>query len=226
MTDQITVVTGANRGLGLDLCRQLKQAGAQVIGTARDPQGAIDLRALEIRVEALDVADAESVAAFAQRLGDTSVDLLINNAGVGGAGEGISELDIDDAERKFQINSLGPIRVTQALMPHLRRGKGRKIAHVSSRMGSISDNGEGGYYGYRISKAALNMFNRSLAVELVGQGFVCVVLHPGWVRTRMGGFSAPQLPEASARGLLRIIGRLRRQDTGRFFDYTGAEIPW
>jgi len=226
MTDQITVVTGANRGLGLELCRQLKQAGAQVIGTARDPQGAIDLRALEIRVEALDVADAESVAAFAQRLGDTSVDLLINNAGVGGAGEGISELDIDDAERKFQINSLGPIRVTQALMPHLRRGKGRKIAHVSSRMGSISDNGEGGYYGYRISKAALNMFNRSLAVELVGQGFVCVVLHPGWVRTRMGGSSAPQSPEASARGLLRIINRLRRQDTGRFIDYTGAEIPW
>ena len=226
MTDQITVVTGANRGLGLELCRQLKQAGAHVIGTARDPQGAIDLRALEIRVEALDVADAESVAAFAQRLGDTSVDLLINNAGVGGAGEGISELDIDDAERKFQINSLGPIRVTQALMPHLRRGKGRKIAHVSSRTGSISDNGEGGYYGYRISKAALNMFNRSLAVELVGQGFVCVVLHPGWVRTQMGGSSAPQSTEASARGLLRIIGRLRRQDTGRFFDYTGVEIPW
>ena len=226
MTDQITVVTGANRGLGLELCRQLKQAGAQVIGTARDPQGAIDLRALEIQVEALDVADAESVAAFAQRLGDTSVDLLINNAGVGGAGEGISELEIDDVERKFQINSLGPIRVTQALMPHLRRGKGRKIAHVSSRMGSISDNGEGGYYGYRISKAALNMFNRSLAVELVGQGFVCVVLHPGWVRTQMGGSSAPQSPEASARGLLRVIGRLRRQDTGRFFDFTGAEIPW
>jgi NAD(P)-dependent dehydrogenase (short-subunit alcohol dehydrogenase family) len=226
MTDQITVVTGANRGLGLEFCRQLKQAGAQVIGTARDPQSAIDLRALEIRVEALDVADAESVAAFAQRLGDTSVDLLINNAGAGGAGEGISELDIDDVDRRFQINSLGPIRVTQALMPHLRRGKGRKIAHVSSRMGSISDNGEGGYYGYRISKAALNMFNRSLAVELVGQGYVCVVLHPGWVRTRMGGSSAPQSPEASARGLLRIIGRLRRQDTGRFFDYTGAEIPW
>ncbi len=226
MTDQITVVTGANRGLGLELCRRLKQAGAQVIGTARDPQSAIDLRALEIRVEALDVADAESVAAFAQRLGDTSIDLLINNAGAGGAGEGISELDIDDVERKFQINSLGSIRVTQALMPHLRRGKGRRIAHVSSRMGSISDNGEGGYYGYRISKAALNMFNRSLAVELVGQGFVCVVLHPGWVRTRMGGSSAPQSPEASARGLLRIIGRLRRQDTGRFFDYTGAEIPW
>jgi len=226
MRGQVAVVTGANRGLGLELCRQLKSAGATVIGTARDPQSAIDLRALEGRVEALDVADSDSVAAFADRLGDSSVDILINNAGVGGAGEGISKLDMEDVAAKFSVNTLGAMRVTQALMPHLRRGKARKIAHVTSRMGSINDNGEGGYYGYRISKAALNMFNRSLAVELVGQGFVCVVLHPGWVRTQMGGSSAPQTPEESARGILRIIGRLRRQDTGRFFDHKGTEIAW
>ena len=226
MKGQIAVVTGASRGLGLELCRQLKHSGAEVIGTARDPQTAVDLRALEVRVETLDVSDPASVAMFAEHLGETDVDVLINNAGVGGAGEGISTLDIDDVETKFQINTLGAIRVTQALMPHLRRGSGRKIAHVTSRMGSIGDNGEGGYYGYRISKAALNMFNRSLSVELVGQGFVCVVLHPGWVRTQMGGSSAPQTPEESARGMVQVISRLRRQDTGRFFDYTGAELSW
>ncbi|MEJ2084187.1 MAG: SDR family oxidoreductase [Acidobacteriota bacterium] len=226
MRGQVAVVTGANRGLGLELCRQLKHAGTEVIGTARDPQTAVDLRALEVRVEELDVAQAESVGSFAERLGDTKVDLLINNAGVGGAGEGIANLDFDDVEQKLQINTLGAMRVTQALLPNLRRGKGRKIAHLTSRMGSIGDNGEGGYYAYRISKAALNMFNRSLAVELVGQGFVCVVLHPGWVRTRMGGSTAPQTPEESARAMLELIARLRRQDTGRFFDYTGAELRW
>ena len=226
MRGQVSVVTGANRGLGLELCRQLKHAGSEVIGTARDPQTAVDLRALEVRVEELDVAQAESVGSFAERLGDTKVDLLINNAGVGGAGEGIANLDFDDVEQKLQINTLGAMRVTQALLPNLRRGKGRKIAHLTSRMGSIGDNGEGGYYAYRISKAALNMFNRSLAVELVGQGFVCVVLHPGWVRTRMGGSTAPQTPEESARAMLELIARLRRQDTGRFFDYTGAELRW
>jgi len=226
MQGQTAVVTGANRGLGLELCRQLKQLDAEVIGTARDPQSAVDLRALEIRVEPLDVADPASVAAFAESLGDMSVDLLINNAGVGGAGEGIATLDFDDLERKIQINSLGPLRVTQALLPHLRRGEGRKIVHITSRMGSIGDNGEGGYYAYRASKTALNMLNRSLAVELVGQGFVCVVLHPGWVRTQMGGSSAPQTPEESARGILKVISRLRRQGTGRFLDHTGAEIPW
>ena len=226
MRGKVAVVTGANRGLGLELCRQLKHAGAHVVGTARDPQTAVDLRALEVRVEALDVAEAESVESFAARLGDSKVDLLINNAGVGGAGEGIANLDFEDVERKLQVNTLGAMRVTQALLPNLRRGKGRKIAHLTSRMGSIGDNGEGGYYAYRISKAALNMFNRSLAVELVGQGFVCVVLHPGWVRTRMGGATAPQTPEESARGMIELITRLRRQDTGRFFDFTGAELPW
>lgn len=226
MKEKVAVVTGANRGLGLELCRQLNQTGAKVIGTARDPQTAIDLRALEVQVEKLDVAEPESVSAFAHRLGKTPVDILINNAGIGGAGEGIAKLDLDDVVHKLEVNTLGAIRVTQALMPHMRRGRERKIAHVTSRMGSIGDNGEGGYYAYRISKAALNMFNRSLAVELVGQGFVCVVLHPGWVQTRMGGSTAPQTTEQSARGMLEVIARLRRQDTGRFFDYSGAELPW
>lgn len=226
MRGQTAVVTGANGGLGLELCRQLVEAGARVIGTARQPRAAVDLRALEVEVEAVDVTDRESVSRLAERLGDRAVDLLLNNAGVGGAGRGIADLDFAKLEEAFAVNSLGPMRVTQALLPNLRRGRGRKIVHITSRMGALSENLEGGYYGYRASKAALNMLNRSLAVELAGQGFVCVVLHPGWVRTRMGGTRAPLSPSESVRGLLRVIGGLKRRDNGRFFDYTGAELPW
>jgi NAD(P)-dependent dehydrogenase (short-subunit alcohol dehydrogenase family) len=226
MKGQIVVVTGANRGLGLEFCRQLRELGANVIATARQPQSAIDLRALEVRIETLDVSSAESVAALAESLADVAVDLLINNAGMGGASNGVGTLDFDELERFFAVNSLGPLRVTKALLPHLRRGRGRRLVHVTSRMGSVSENTEGGYYGYRASKAALNMIHRCLAAELAGQGFVSIVVHPGWVRTAMGGHHAPVSPSESVRGLLSVIARLERSDNGRFFDYTGTELPW
>ncbi len=226
MKVQKVVVTGSSRGLGLEFCRQLKSLGAEVIATARDPKKAIDLRALQLRTEPLDVTSEASVAAFAERLGDEPLDMLINNAGVGGAGNGIASLDFATLETFFDVNSLGPLRVTRALLPHLRRGKGRRIIHVSSKMGSVSDNSEGGYYGYRASKAALNMFHRCLAAELAGQGFVCVALHPGWVRTRMGGNRAPLSVQSSVSGMLSVITHLRRRDNGRFLDYTGSRVPW
>lgn len=226
MKDQTVVVTGGNRGLGLEFCRQLQGLGAEVIATARDPRSAIDLRALETRIEALDVSDAGSVEAFAERLVNVGVDILINNAGFGGSGNGVGSLDFAELERFFAVNSLGPLRVTQALLPNLRRGKGRKVVHITSKMGSLTENIEGGYYGYRTSKAALNMIHRCLAAELAGQGFVCAVLHPGWVRTGMGGNHAPLSPMESVHGLLGVIARLKRQDNGGFFDYTGTDIPW
>jgi NAD(P)-dependent dehydrogenase (short-subunit alcohol dehydrogenase family) len=227
MDKQTAVVTGANRGIGLELCRQLKAAGAEVIATARDPESATELQALSpARIEALDVADPASVAAFADALGDTAVDLLINNAGIGGPGAGIANLDIDEIARTLNVNSLGPLRVTQALLPNLLRGRRRIVAHISSNMGSIANNDQGGYYGYRASKTALNSFNRSLAHELRGRGFTCVVLHPGWVQTGMGGESAPLTPEASVGGLMRVLARLSPKHNGRFFDHTGAELPW
>ena len=191
MKGQKVVVTGANRGLGLEFCRQLRELGAEVIATARRPQAAFDLRTLEVRIETLDVTSAESVEAFATSLGDIEIDLLINNAGSGGAGNGIGTLDFDELARFFAVNSLGALRVTKALLPNLRRGRGRRLVHVTSRMGSLTENTEGGYYGYRASKAALNMIHRCLAAELAGQGFVSVVVHPGWVRTAMGGNHAP-----------------------------------
>ena len=226
MKGQTVVVTGANRGLGLELCRQLQDLGAEVIATARNPQAAIDLRALEVRIEPLDVGDIQSVESFAERVNGGSVDVLINNAGVGGSGNGVGSLEFSELEKFFSVNSLGPLRVTKALLPVLRRGKGRRIIHITSRMGSLTDNIEGGYYGYRASKAALNMFHRCLAAELAGQGFVCVALHPGWVRSGMGGNHAPLSPQESTRGLLSVICRLERRDNGKFFDYTGTELAW
>ena len=226
MKGQTVVVTGANRGLGLEFCRQLQSLGAEIIATARDPRAAIDLRALEVRIEPLDIGVAESVSDFAVRLGDQPIDILINNAGMGGSGNGISTLEFGELERYFSVNSLGPMRVTKALLGNLRRGQGRRIVQITSRMGSLSDNIEGGYYGYRTSKAALNMLHRCLAAELAGQGFVCVALHPGWVRTGMGGNHAPLSAKESVHGLLGVISRLRRRHNGGFFDYTGAAIPW
>lgn len=226
MKDQTVVVTGANRGLGLEFTRQLQDLGAEVIATARDPHAAIDLRSLEVRIEALDVSDDESVSTFADRLDHVDVDILINNAGLGGSGNGVGSLDMAELERFFSVNSLGPLRVTRALLQNLRRGRSRRIVHLTSRMGSLSENIEGGYYGYRTSKSALNMLHRCLAAELAGQGFVCVAVHPGWVRTGMGGNHAPLAPHESVRGLLGVIARLQREDNGKFLDYTGVEIPW
>jgi len=227
MDKQTIVVTGANRGIGLELCRQLAAGGAEVIATARDPESADELGKLApARIEALDVADPESVAAFAGALGDTAVDVLINNAGIGGPGAGIANLDFDEVARTLEVNSLGPLRVTQALLPHLRRGRRRTVVHISSNMGSITNNDRGGYYGYRASKTALNSLNRTLAHELGCLGFTCVVLHPGWVRTGMGGDGAPLTPEESVRGLVKIVAGLTAEHNGRFFDHTGVQLPW
>ncbi|MDX1736129.1 MAG: SDR family NAD(P)-dependent oxidoreductase, partial [Halioglobus sp.] len=148
------------------------------------------------------------------------------NAGVGGeAGGSIASTDFEQLAMVFDVNSTGPMRVTQALLPNLEAGEGKTVVQISSVMGSIAGNG-GGYYGYRASKAALNMLNRSLATELGKQGFVCVVMHPGWVKTRMGGSAAPVEVPDSVAGLLRVIDGLGASDNGRFLDYQGKELPW
>ena len=225
MKDQTIVITGANRGIGLELCRQLHRDN-EVVATARQPQAASELAALGVRVERLDVADTASAQALGERLGELAVDVLINNAGRGPAEEGIEKLDFESSLLDFEVNALGPMRVTQALLPHLRRSHARKIIHITSNLGSLTNNVEGGYYAYRSSKAALNMFNRSLGRELEGEGFTCVALHPGWVRTDMGGAHAPLLVEESVAALVGIIGGLARGENGSFMDYAGATLPW
>ncbi|HKQ96440.1 MAG TPA: SDR family oxidoreductase [Candidatus Polarisedimenticolia bacterium] len=224
------LVTGANRGLGLEFARQYHAAGWKVIGTARKPDEAADLKALGdgVRVLPLDVTKPESVKALAASLAKEPIDLLINNAGQGVGFEGgrLEKLKIDQFEQVLQVNTLGPVRVTQALLPNLRAGKGKTIVGISSGLGSIEWNSEGGFYGYRESKAALDMFMRSLAGELKSEGFICIALIPGWVKTDMGGPEAPLTPEESVTGMRKVLDGLKPADTGKFWSHDGTNVPW
>lgn len=225
------LITGANRGIGLGLAEHYLAKGARVFAAARNPDGARELWEHErdygsrCRIVRLDVTDGGDIAALPDALGDAPLDLLINNAGVMPEKES-TLLEVGEAAmlKAFRVNVLGPLRVTQALLPALRRGRRPTVATLTSRMGSIDDNSEGGYYSYRISKTAVNMLNRNLSLEL--QDMICVVLHPGWVETQMGGPGAPVKVDESAEGLARVIEGLKPQDSGRFFDFRGREIPW
>lgn len=223
----VVLVTGANRGIGLEMARQFKAKGYQVIGTARKPEAADELRSLGVRVEQLDVTDDESARALAESLGGMKVDLLVNNAGIFPREKGgLDSVNFDDAVRAFEVNSVGPLRVTRALLPNLRRGTGKTVVQVSSLMGSIEGNTRGGSYSYRASKTAINSFNRTLSHELGAEGFKCIVVHPGWVRTDMGGPNARLSPEESVSGLVKVIEGLGPEDNGAFFDHSGKQLPW
>jgi NAD(P)-dependent dehydrogenase (short-subunit alcohol dehydrogenase family) len=220
------LITGANRGIGLELASQLTAAGHQVIGTARKPEQASDLKKLGGKVMQLDVTDASSVAAMAAALEGVEIDLLINNAGTGGQNPGsLEDTDFERVKMTFDVNSIGPMRVSQALLPNVLASEGKTIVHISSIMGSIASN-RGSYYGYRASKAALNMLNRSMALELKDKGVTSVVMHPGWVQTRMGGAGADITVDVSVSGMLAVIADLNVDKTGNFYDYQGNELPW
>ena len=217
-----TLVTGANRGIGLELCRQLKARGDQVIAICR--KGSAELDALNVRIEpGIDVSDAGSIEQLAKRLADVEVDVLINNAGVLQT-EGIDRMNFDGIVQQFETNALGPLRVTTALLPLLHDGS--KVAIITSRMGSIADNSSGGYYGYRMSKAAVNAAGVSLAHDLRGRGIAVGLLHPGMVATELTGKHGIS-PEDSVRGILAQIDALTLERSGRFTHAdTGEELPW
>jgi NAD(P)-dependent dehydrogenase (short-subunit alcohol dehydrogenase family) len=220
------LVTGANRGLGLEFARQYQEAGWQVIGTARDPDEAQELEALGVRVMQLDVASQQSVDELAAALGDEPIDLLINNAGIFPRVGKLDEIDFDDYNRTLAVNTVGPVRVTRALLPNLRAGKLKIVAGLSSNLGSIAENERGNFYGYRESKAALNMFTKTLAAELGPEGFTCIVLTPGWVQTDMGGPNANLTPAESIAGMKAVLDRLTPADNGTFWSYNGSQMPW
>ncbi len=232
MTSMRYVITGASRGIGLEFVQQLLRRGDTVDAGVRSQEGARRLEPLaresgsRLRIHALDVEDAASIRSFAADVCAAPVDVLINNAGVLGQWCALQDVDWADMTRAFAINALGPLRITAALLPALRQGTARKVAHVSSRMGSIASNTEGGAYAYRMSKAALNAGVRSLAHDLRAEGFVTVMLHPGWVQTDMGGPDATLPTPDSVRGMLRVIDGLGPEHSGRFFDYQGQEVPW
>lgn len=223
------VVTGANRGIGLGLVRHLAARGDTVIAAARQPFSAA-LEQLKVRTIALDVTKADSVRTFAAALSDTPVDILFNVAGVYGDSATISSLADDltlaDLASTYDVNALGALRVTLALLPNIRRGSAKKLVHITSGMGSITDNTSGGSYGYRMSKAALNMMSRSLAIDLRGESIASYVINPGWVQTDMGGANAPTTVTQSVEGIVREIDRATLDDSGAFLNWKGNRYSW
>jgi NAD(P)-dependent dehydrogenase (short-subunit alcohol dehydrogenase family) len=215
------LITGANRGIGLELVRQLAARGDTVIAACRTASSELTATGAEI-IEGLDVTSDDSVATLADRLEGRTLDWLVNNAGILER-TALDRLDFDAMERQFRVNALGPLRVTAALRGRL--AKGSKVFIVTSRMGSIEDNTSGGSYGYRMSKAAVNMAGKSLAVDLADEGVGVFLLHPGWVATDMTGDTGIAV-EDSAAGLIATMERLGADQTGTFWHQEGYELPW
>jgi NAD(P)-dependent dehydrogenase (short-subunit alcohol dehydrogenase family) len=220
------LITGANRGLGLEFAKQYSAAGWRVIGTARRPNDATGLKALGVRVMQLDVTDPKSIDTLAHDLDGEAIDLLINNAGIFPRANSLAEVDFSDVAQTLAVNTIGPMRVTRALLPNLRSGQKKQIVSITSGLGSIADNTSGRFYGYRESKAALNMFTRSLAVELKDEGFTCIVMSPGWVQTDMGGPNAMLKPTQSISGMRAVIEKLTPAVSGTFWNHDGKQMAW
>lgn len=215
------LITGANRGIGLELTEQLLARGDEVIALCRRPSN--ELVALSTKVfDGVDVTDPTALRAVSDALGDTTLDVLINNAGIF-SNESFDDLDFAQIRSNFEVNALGALRVTSIFRKHLKRGS--KVILITSRMGSIEDNGSGSYYGYRMSKAALNMAGVNLAHDLRPAGIAVAILHPGLVATAMTGHQG--IPtEQSARGLIARIDDLRLEDSGGFWHADGQRLPW
>lgn len=233
VTTQNILITGANRGLGLGHAQAFAARGMRVFATARNPADAPDLQALahkypgQVTLLAYDAARMDAPAALQATLQDTPLDLLLANAGAFGASpQEFGSTDAQDMLELVRVNALAPLKLVEALAANVARSQRKLIALQSSMMGSITDNRSGGYYAYRVSKAALNMIARGLSQDLRPQGVTVVALHPGWVRTRMGGQSAPLQVQDAVAGQQQVLDRLGPGDTGRFLNYDGSEIPW
>ena len=222
---KIALVTGSNRGIGLELCAQLKQRDFDVIAACRLSSSALDALGVEV-IKNVEVSDNKSIAGLVAKLAGRRIDWLINNAGIA---DGIAMDVLDDnaiasCKLMFEVNSLGPLLITQALLGNL--GEGSKVGIITSRMGSIADNDSGGSYGYRMSKAAVNAAAKSLAIDLKPRGIAVGILHPGWVRTDMTGRNGLIDADESAVGLLARMDELNLDNTGAFWHVNGERLPW
>lgn len=224
------VITGANRGIGLELAKHYRQLNYTVIGICRESSEELDDLA-DMVISDIDVRSQDSIEMVAEVLAQTlistdsgqQIDVLINNAGVF-MNETIEEMDFDNIQTQMEINAIAPLRITHAFQSMLFEGS--KVAMITSRMGSISDNGSGAYYGYRASKAALNAFSKSLAIDLKPKGIAVALLHPGFVQTRMVGFNGEISPEQAAEGLAKRIEELTLESSGGFWHSNGEALPW
>ncbi|MHA7855203.1 SDR family oxidoreductase [Marinobacter shengliensis] len=219
---QVVVITGANRGIGLELARHYAGQGCEVIGVCRQSSDELSEVAKQV-IDGVDVTTDAGIDALKTGLAGKSISLLINNAGLL-QDEQLGSIDFDSIRTQMEINAYAPLRVTEALVPQIREGG--KIANITSRMGSIADNDSGGRYGYRASKAALNAFGKSLAVDLKPRGIAVAQLHPGYVKTRMVNFGGLITPEESAKGLAERIANLNLENSGSFWHSNGEELPW
>ena len=226
------LITGTNRGIGLEFVQQFLARGDTVLATCRHPDSAPALQQLQkenqhLQVLELDVASTESLQNFPQQLAADAIDIFINNAGVYGPRDAsFGNVDGETWMSVLQVNSIAPILLTQLLIDKLRAGIDKKLLYVTSKMGSIDDNTGGGSYVYRSSKTALNAVVKSLAVDLAADGFKAAVLHPGWVLTDMGGPNALIDTETSVDGMMAVIDSLDIEQSGSFFNYDGSVIPW
>lgn len=228
------LITGANRGIGLEFCRQYVVEGWRVMACSRYPEKSDVLKKLAaqypglVEIHTLDVADHVQIERLAQELADQSIDLLINNAGIYPDSDqgGFGHTDYAEWLQAFRINTMAPLKMAETFAAQIARSKHKTIVTITSKMGSIADNSGGGNYLYRSSKAAVNMVVKSLAVDLKPIGITAVVFHPGWVQTDMGGPNAMISAEQSVSGMRQVISRLTLADSGKFFGYDGNVIPW
>jgi NAD(P)-dependent dehydrogenase (short-subunit alcohol dehydrogenase family) len=219
---QTVVITGANRGIGLELAREYLRRGNEVIGLCRQTSAELNESGARV-IEGINVTDAVSVQAAAKKIKGVTIHILINNAGIF-EDDALGKIDYAEVQRQLEVNALGPLRVTEALLGNLE--KGSKIALITSRMGSIADNGSGGYYGYRMSKAALNAAGMSLARDLRSRGIAVAILHPGFVQTRMVEFAGDISPATAAKRLAQRIDELDLKTSGSFRHSSGEALPW
>jgi len=226
------LITGTNRGLGLEFVKHFLGRSDTVIATCRDSSSATELQALaanneNLSLKNLDVSDEQSMAAFATELKDTPIDVFINNAGVYGPRDAnFGNVGSSEWEQVIRVNAIAPMLLTQLIIGSLRQGTDKKLVYVTSKMGSIDDNKGGGSYIYRSSKTALNSVVKSLSVDLASEGFSVAVVHPGWVRTDMGGPNGLIDVQTSVGGMLAVIDGLSPDNAGEFFNYDGSLIPW
>jgi len=225
------LITGANRGLGLELCKQALNKGWKVLAVCRQPHAANELQKLaassNLTVYGCEVSQAQDIQKLQQQLDGVPIDILFNNAGVyGPSNYAWQSIDAKAWLDVFAVNTISPLQVSAALMPNLKLGRLKIIANMSSLMGSIADNAQGGSYIYRSSKAALNAVTKSLSIDLAKDGMTVVAIHPGWVQTDMGGQAAPLKPQDSIAGIMKILNRLNVSESGKFFNYDGKEIAW
>jgi len=226
------LVTGANRGLGNEFVEQYLNEGNDVIATYRNENSSMDLIEMgnersNLKLLQLDVTSNKSLNSFAENLGDSPIDIFINNAGVyGPRNSSFGNVDEENWIPAIKINAIAPILLTQLIIKNIRSGADKKLIYITSKMGSIDDNKGGGAYVYRSSKTALNAVVKSLSVDLENEGMTVALIHPGWVKTDMGGPNALIDKDTSVRGMIEVISNLDISSTGNFYNYDGSIIPW